>query len=96
MSVTTTVNVKIPTPLRNFSQGRDLVPVHGATVREVIDDLEKSCPGIRERVCEADGKIRSYVRVFVNDEDIRFLKAGDTPVKTGDTVTILPAIAGGR
>ncbi|MBI1849760.1 MAG: MoaD/ThiS family protein [Planctomycetes bacterium] len=96
MSATTTVNVKIPTPLRNFSQGRDLVPANGATVREVIDDLEKSCRGIRERVCEADGKIRSYVRVFVNDEDIRFLKAAETPVKAGDTVTILPAIAGGR
>jgi sulfur-carrier protein len=95
MSATTTVSVKIPTPLRNLTQGRDLVPASGATVREVIDDVEKSCPGLRERVCEADGRIRAYVRVFVNDEDIRFLKAGDTAVKSGDVVTILPAIAGG-
>ncbi len=95
MTPTTTVNVKIPTPLRPFTQGRDVVSVSGSTIREVIENLESAHRGIRERICDADGRIRDYVRVFLNDEDIRFLEAADTKVKPGDTVTILPAIAGG-
>jgi molybdopterin synthase sulfur carrier subunit len=95
MTPTTAVHVKIPTPLRNLTHGRELVPAQGSTIREVIDDLEQRCAGIRERICEPDGHIRAYVRVFLNEEDVRYLGAADTPVKPGDTVTLLPAIAGG-
>jgi molybdopterin synthase sulfur carrier subunit len=90
------ITVKIPTPLRTFTQGRDVVVVGGSTVRATLDELERSHPGIRERICEPDGGIRQYVRVFLNDEDVRYLQGVATPVKRGDTLTILPAIAGGR
>ena len=95
MSTESLINVRIPTPLRNLTAGRDVVAVTGSTIRDVIENLEKDFGGIRERLCEPDGRIRPYVRVFLNDEDVRFLQSGETPVQAGDTVTILPAIAGG-
>lgn len=88
--------VKIPTPLRNFSQNRAEVKASGATVREVLADLEKSCPGIGARLFDEKGALKRYVNVFHNDEDIRFLKALDTPVADADTLSLIPAIAGGN
>lgn len=87
--------VRIPTPLRKYTQGREEVAVDGATVGAVIDALEQSCPGIKERICDDAGKVRRFVNVFVGEEDIRFVDGLATPVKDGDEISIVPAIAGG-
>jgi sulfur-carrier protein len=89
-------NVRIPTPLRKYTQGKDEVEVAGSNVREVIDNLEASYPGIRERICDDKGAVRRFVNVFVADEDIRFLDNLDTSVGSSDAVDIIPAIAGGH
>ena len=88
--------VRIPTPLRKLTQGAEEVSASGANVGEIIVDLEKNYPGIRERICDDQGKIRRFVNIFANDEDIRFLQNLDTPVKDDDEISIVPAIAGGR
>ncbi|MCB0221471.1 MAG: MoaD/ThiS family protein [Chrysiogenetes bacterium] len=90
------VNVRIPTPLRKLTDNRDQVEAEGATVGALIEDLEKKHPGLKERLCDEDGKVRRFVNVFLNDEDIRFLESLDTPVKDGDELALVPAIAGGR
>lgn len=87
--------IRIPTPLRKYTQGQEEVAVGGANVREVIDNLESSYPGIKERICDDSGSVRRFVNVFVGDEDIRFLDSLDTEVKDSDEVSIVPAIAGG-
>ncbi len=69
--------------------------VSAANVRELIDNLEQSYPGIKERLCDESGKVRRFVNIYLNDEDIRFLKQEDSEVKDGDEVSIVPAIAGG-
>lgn len=89
------VNVRIPTPLRTLTAGKEEVPTEGATVAEVIDNLEKAHPGMKERLCDDKG-VRRFVNIYANDEDIRFLDNLETPLKDGDTVSIVPAIAGGR
>lgn len=88
-------NVRIPTPLRKYTQGREEVAVEGDTVADVIEALERSCPGIRERILDESGKVRRFVNVFVGEEDIRFLEQLKTQVKGGDEISIVPAIAGG-
>ena len=87
--------VRVPTPLRTYTQNRDEVSVSGATVGEVLRNLEKACPGIGARLLDADGSLRRYVNIFHNDEDIRYLKALETPVVDADRISIIPAIAGG-
>ena len=87
--------VRIPTPLRKFTQGKEEVTVTGGNVRELITNLEANYPGIRERICDENGAVRRFVNVFVADEDIRFLDNLDTAVKDADEVSIVPAIAGG-
>ena len=87
--------VRIPTPLRKFTQGKEEVAASGATVGELIADLERQFPGIKERICDDTGAVRRFVNVFVADEDIRFQQALATPVKDKDEVSIVPAIAGG-
>lgn len=87
--------IRIPTPLRKYTQGQEEVTVDGGTVGELLTGLEKSAPGIRERICDEAGKVRRFVNIFVGDEDIRFLENLETPVKAGDEVSIVPAIAGG-
>jgi molybdopterin synthase sulfur carrier subunit len=87
--------VRIPTPLRSYTQNRDEVSVQGATIGEVLKNLEKACPGIGSRLMDDKGAVRRYVNIFHNDEDIRFLKALETPVADADKVSIIPAIAGG-
>ncbi|MGH7964506.1 MAG: ubiquitin-like small modifier protein 1 [Candidatus Binatia bacterium] len=89
------VHVRIPTPLRRFTGGAEEVSVSGATVAALVTDLERNHPGIRERICDQEGKVRRFVNIFVNGDDIRFLNNLDTTVKDGDEVSIVPAIAGG-
>ncbi len=87
--------VRIPTPLRKYTEGREAVEVSAATVRDLIDALEAAHPGIRERIVDDSGAVRRFVNIFVGDEDIRFLDGIDTKVSDGDEVSIVPAIAGG-
>lgn len=88
------VTVRIPTPLRTLTGGADEIPVDGATIGEVIDNLEKKHPGIKERLCDEKG-VRRFVNIYANEEDIRFLDNLATAVKDGDAISIVPAIAGG-
>ena len=88
--------VRIPTPLRKYTHGQEEVTAAGATVGELLTNLEKNHPGLRERICDDSGQVRRFVNIFVAAEDIRFLKNLDTPVKDADEVSIVPAIAGGK
>ncbi len=87
--------VRIPTPLRKLTKELEIVEASGSNVGEIIDDLEISYPGLKERICDEEGNIRRFVNVFLNDEDIRFLEDKSTNVKDGDELSIVPAIAGG-
>ena len=89
------VLVRIPTPLQRLTSGQGEVQCQGTTVGELLADLEHRYPGIRERICDETGKLRRFVNVFVNEEDIRFLQGDQTAIKDGDEVSIIPAIAGG-
>jgi molybdopterin synthase sulfur carrier subunit len=89
-----TVTVRIPTPLRTLTGGADEVSIEGATVGELIENLEKAHPGIKERLCDEKG-VRRFVNIYANEEDIRFLDNLATSLKDGDSVSIVPAIAGG-
>lgn len=89
------ISVRIPTPLRKFTGGAESVTASGATVAAVVQDIESRHPGLKERICDDAGKVRRFVNVYVNGEDIRFLSSLDTPVKEGDEISIVPAIAGG-
>jgi molybdopterin synthase sulfur carrier subunit len=88
-------SVRIPTPLRKLTREEEVVSAEGATVSEILASLDKSYPGLAERICDEQGNIRRFVNVFVNDEDIRFLNDKNTTVKEGDEISIVPAIAGG-
>jgi sulfur-carrier protein len=88
------ITVRIPTPLRTLTGGADEVSVSGSTVGEVIENLEKQHPGLKERLCDEKG-VRRFVNVYANEEDIRFLDNLKTALKDGDSVSIVPAIAGG-
>jgi molybdopterin synthase sulfur carrier subunit len=90
------VEVLIPTPLRRFTDGKSKVSGSGATVAELLDSLEEAYPGLSERVREEDGQIRRFVNIFVNGSNIRELDGGETALKPGDEVGIIPAMAGGR
>ena len=89
------ISVRIPTPLRKFTGGAESVTASGGTVAAVVQDVEGRHPGLKERICDDAGKVRRFVNVYVNGEDIRFLSSLDTPVKDGDEISIVPAIAGG-
>jgi len=89
------VTVRIPTPLQGLTGGKDEVEGKPGTVIALVSFLEENYPGIGERLSE-DGKIRRFVNIYLNEEDIRFLKAEETEVKDGDEVSIVPAIAGGQ
>jgi molybdopterin synthase sulfur carrier subunit len=88
------IEVRIPTILRTYTGGEKAVDAEGATLAELIDNLESSYAGIRDRLIQ-DGDLRRFVNVYVNDEDVRFTGALDTGLSDGDEVTILPAVAGG-
>ncbi|MBK8266078.1 MAG: MoaD/ThiS family protein [Nannocystis sp.] len=87
--------VRIPTPLRKYTQGQEELQVEGATVSAILGALEAAHPGIRERIFDDKGNVRRFVNIFVGDEDIRFLQNLDTPVGERDEISIVPAIAGG-
>ena len=87
--------VRIPTPLRKLTGGAEEVQAPGKSVGELIGELEKQYPGIKERICDDTGAVRRFVNIFVKDEDIRFLQNLETPLGDKDEVSIVPAIAGG-
>ena len=87
--------VRIPTPLRTFTGNQDEVSIAGATVGEVLLNLEARHPGIGARLLDDKGGLKRYVNVFLGEEDVRYLQALDTPVKEDDRISIIPAIAGG-
>lgn len=88
--------VRIPTPLRTYTQNKDEVSAAGGTVGEVLRNLDQAYPGIGARLLDDKGGVKRYVNIFHNDEDIRFLKSLETPVAENDRLSIIPAIAGGR
>lgn len=90
------INVRIPTPLRKLTNDRDIVVVeNGSALAEAIEALDRSYPGLKERLCDETGEIRRFVNIYVNGEDVRFLAGLQTPLKPGDEVSIVPAVAGG-
>jgi molybdopterin synthase sulfur carrier subunit len=90
------VLVRIPTPLRRLTNGVGEVHAKGKDVAELIEDLERQFPGLRERLVEESGEVRRFINIYVNQEDLRFLSGKETAVKDGDEVSIVPALAGGR
>ncbi|MGH7326351.1 MAG: ubiquitin-like small modifier protein 1 [Candidatus Rokuibacteriota bacterium] len=90
------VTVRIPTPLRSITKGNAEVKAAGDTVADLVEDLERQFPGLRERLVDEGGELRRFVNIYVNEEDIRFLQGRKTALKDGDQVSIVPAIAGGR
>jgi sulfur-carrier protein len=89
------VKVRIPSPLRSYTQGADVIEVSGASVGEVLGALKEKASGIETRLFKGPNQLNRFVNVYLNDEDVRFLKNLDTPVKPGDEISIVPAIAGG-
>jgi len=89
------VIVRVPTTLRTLTAGESEVVVEGTTVSEVLESLESAHPGFRERILDADGNLRRFVNVFVSDDDVRFIDGLSSPVPEGETVSIVPAVAGG-
>jgi molybdopterin converting factor small subunit len=96
VSATTSARVRIPAALRPLAGGRSEVPVAAGSLRSVLEAVGRDAPGLRDRLLDEGGALRRHVNVFVNDEDVRFRELLDTPVRDGDRVTIVPAIAGGR
>ncbi len=91
-----TVKVRIPTPLQKVTGGVGEVEGEGATIKEVIDNIESRHAGFKERLYSDDGKLRRFINIYVNEEDIRFLDGENTAVKDNDDISVIPAIAGGR
>ena len=89
------VTVRIPTPLRKLTNEQDVVNSDGGTLIACINSLEGQYPGLKERLCDETGELRRFVNVYVNGDDVRFLSGLDTPLKAGDEVSIVPAVAGG-
>jgi molybdopterin synthase sulfur carrier subunit len=89
------VKVRIPTPLRTLTGGKSEVEAPASDIQSLIESLNGQFPGLKDRVCDDKGEIRRFVNIYLNEEDIRFLKGKHTPVKNGDEVSIVPAIAGG-
>ena len=89
------VKVLIPTPLQKFTNDQAILECDGKTISELIEALEQTCPGIKTRLCDENGQPRRFLNLYVNSEDIRFLEGTDTPLKEGDEVSIVPAVAGG-
>jgi molybdopterin synthase sulfur carrier subunit len=89
------IKVRIPSPLRNYTNGADVVEIEGANIGEVLNGLKAKAAGIETRLFKGPNQLNRFVNVYLNEEDIRFLKNLETPVKSGDEVSIVPAIAGG-
>jgi molybdopterin converting factor small subunit len=89
------VKITLPQILRKFAGGEAVVQADGSTLREVLKDLESRYPGITKNVVNEDGALHRFINVYVNDEDVRYLGSLETPVTEADTVSLLPAVAGG-
>lgn len=89
------VKIRIPTPLQKMTGNKGEVSAQGASIKEILEDLNRQYPGIKERLYDEKGSLRRFINFYVNNEDVRFLKGETTPVKEGDEVSIVPAIAGG-
>lgn len=87
--------IRIPSPLRQYTNGADVIEATGATIADVLNDLKSKAPGIETRLFKGPATLNRFVNIYVNDEDIRFLKNLETPINPGDEVAIVPAIAGG-
>lgn len=90
------VQIRIPTPLRKFTDEQDTVAVEATNVREAITALVAQHEGLRSQILDADGEVRRFINLFLNDEDVRFSGGPDAEVRDGDELAIIPAIAGGR
>lgn len=90
------VQVRIPTPLRKFTQNQDVVTAAGDDVGQALEHLSQAYPELQSRLFDESGKVRRFINVFANDEDIRFLEQLETTLEEGDELSIVPAIAGGR
>ncbi len=89
------ITIRIPTPLRPMTGGKSEVEGKGNSIGELIDQLNVTHPGLKDRICDEQGEIRRFINIYLNEEDIRFLTGKETPIKDGDEVSIVPAIAGG-
>ena len=89
------VKVRVPTPLMKLTDNQSEVTAEGATISEILNNLESQFAGIKERICDENGAPRRFINVYLNEEDIRFLEGESTAVKDGDEISIIPAIAGG-
>ena len=92
---TMSLKVVIPTPLRKFTSGVDLVEVEAGTVQQVLDKLDSKYPGFRSSVCDESGSLRRFINIYLDGEDVRFLENLSTPVEDGSEIAIVPAISGG-
>ena len=90
-----TATVRIPTPLRSVTGGLDKANVNEGSMKDIVQGLEEQFPGIKARLCDDEGNLRSFVNVYVNGEDIRFMDNMDSTIKSGDEISIVPAVAGG-
>lgn len=90
------IKVLIPTALQKFTSDQATIECTGSNIAELLDSMEGSCPGIKSRLCDENGKPRRFLNFYVNSEDIRFLEGTNTPLKDGDEVSIVPAVAGGN
>lgn len=88
--------VRIPSPLRRYTNNQSKVESNGANIIELIENLESQYPGVKTRLCDESGQIKRYVNIFVNGEEIRTLQGSETAVSEGDEVSIIPAMAGGQ
>lgn len=89
------ISINIPAPLRSYTGGQKIVRAEGRTVGEVLQALTAVHPNLRQHLFGEDGKLRSFINVYLNDEDVRYLQQGNTPIKAADTLSIVPSVAGG-
>ena len=89
------IDVRIPAPLRRVTNGADMVSVEAENLAAVVEALNEAYPGIKDRLCDESGSLRNFVNVYVNGEDVRFLDGLNTLTKSGDEISIVPAVAGG-
>lgn len=90
------IKIRIPSPLQKLTDNQSEVECEGKDIKDLVENLEKSFPGIKERLCDDAGKLRRFINIFVNEKDIRFLQGDETKLEDGDEVSIIPAIAGGE
>lgn len=90
------VEVRVPAILQSAVGGQKVVKVEGQTLGEILDRLDQQFPGVKKLLLDENGEIRRHINIYLNDEDVRFLQRLDTPIRDGDVLSILPALAGGR